>query len=110
MQKEGERAFYEGEIAKAIVHDIQSGGGILTLDDLKDYKVKWRKVLTGNYRGYEIITMPPPSSGGVHILEILNVIENADMGKLGFDSTKSIHLLTEAILSLGVALFVLILR
>lgn len=96
LQKEGERAFYEGEIAKAIVHDIQSGGGILTLDDLKDYKVKWRKVLTGNYRGYEIITMPPPSSGGVHILEILNVIENADMGKLGFDSTKSIHLLTEA--------------
>lgn len=96
LQKEGERAFYEGEIAKAMVNDIQAGGGILTLEDLKNYKVKWREVLKGNYRGYEIITMPPPSSGGVHILEILNVIENADMSKLGFASTKSIHLLTEA--------------
>ena len=95
LQKEGESAFYEGEIAKAIVNDIQAGGGILTLDDLKNYKVRWREALRGNYRGYDIITMPP-SSGGVHILEILNVIENADMGKLGFASTKSIHLLTEA--------------
>lgn len=96
LQKEGEKAFYEGEIAKAMVHDIQAGGGILTLKDLKDYKVKWRDVLKGNYRGYEIITMPPPSSGGVHIIEILNIIENADMGKLGFASTKSIHIITEA--------------
>lgn len=96
LQKEGEKAFYEGEIANAIVRDIKAGGGILTLEDLKDYNVKWRKVLKGNYRGYDIITMPPPSSGGAHIIEILNIIENADMSKLGFASTKSIHLLTEA--------------
>ena len=96
LQKEGESAFYQGEIAKAMVRDIQKGGGILTLQDLKDYKVKWRKPLHGSYRGYDIITMPPPSSGGAHILEILNIIENADMAKLGFASSKSIHLLTEA--------------
>ncbi len=96
LQKEGEGAFYEGEIAKAMVRDIQKGGGILTLQDLKDYEVKWRKPLHGTYRGYDIITMPPPSSGGAHILEILNIIENADMAKLGFASSKSIHLLTEA--------------
>ncbi|MCI7412091.1 gamma-glutamyltransferase [Helicobacter bilis] len=96
LQKEGGKAFYEGEIAKAMVSDIQKGGGILTLQDLKDYKVKWRKPLRGTYRGYDIITMPPPSSGGAHILEILNIIENADMAKLGFASSKSIHLLTEA--------------
>ncbi|AQQ59838.1 gamma-glutamyltranspeptidase [Helicobacter bilis] len=96
LQKEGESAFYQGEIAKAMVSDIQKGGGILTLQDLKDYKVKWRKPLHGSYRGYDIITMPPPSSGGAHILEILNIIENADMAKLGFASSKSIHLLTEA--------------
>lgn len=96
LQKEGEIAFYQGEIAKAMVRDIQAGGGILTLQDLKDYEVKWRKPLHGSYRGYDIITMPPPSSGGAHILEILNIIENADMAKLGFASSKSIHLLTEA--------------
>lgn len=96
LQKEGESAFYQGEIAKAMVSDIQKGGGILTLQDLKDYKVKWRKPLYGSYRGYDIITMPPPSSGGAHILEILNIIENVDMAKLGFASSKSIHLLTEA--------------
>lgn len=96
LQKEGESAFYQGEIAKAMVSDIQKGGGILTLQDLKDYEVKWRKPLHGSYRRYDIITMPPPSSGGAHILEILNVIENADMAKLGFASSKSIHLLTEA--------------
>lgn len=96
LQKEGESAFYQGEIAKAMVSDIQKGGGILTLQDLKDYEVKWRKPLHGSYRGYDIITMPPPSSGGAHILEILNIIENADMAKLGFASSKSIHLLTEA--------------
>ena len=96
LQKEGESAFYQGEIAKAMVRDIQKGGGILTLQDLKDYEVKWRKPLHGSYRGYDIITMPPPSSGGAHILEILNIIENADMAKLGFASSKSIHLLTEA--------------
>lgn len=96
LQQQGEKAFYEGEIAKAMVSDIQKGGGILTLQDLKDYKVKWRKPLRGTYRGYDIITMPPPSSGGAHILEILNIIENADMAKLGFASSKSIHLLTEA--------------
>lgn len=96
LQKEGESAFYQGEIAKAMVSDIQKGGGILTLQDLKDYEVKWRKPLRGTYRGYDIITMPPPSSGGAHILEILNIIENADMAKLGFASSKSIHLLTEA--------------
>ncbi|EMZ41270.1 gamma-glutamyltransferase [Helicobacter bilis] len=96
LQKEGESAFYQGEIAKAMVSDIQKGGGILTLQDLKDYEVKWRKPLRGTYRGYDIITMPPPSSGGAHILEILNIIENANMAKLGFASSKSIHLLTEA--------------
>ncbi|TLD82628.1 gamma-glutamyltransferase [Helicobacter trogontum] len=96
LQKEGEKAFYQGEIAKAMVRDIQSGGGILTLTDLQEYQVKWRKPLHGTYRGYDIITMPPPSSGGAHIIEILNIVENADMGKLGFASSKSIHLLTEA--------------
>ena len=96
LQKEGESAFYQGEIAKAMISDIQKGGGILTLQDLRDYEVKWRKPLHGSYRGYDIITMPPPSSGGAHILEILNIIENADMAKLGFASSKSIHLLTEA--------------
>ncbi len=96
LQEKGEKAFYEGEIADAIVKDMKKNGGIITKQDLKDYKVKWREPLSGTYRGYKIITMPPPSSGGVHILEILNTIENENMESLGFGSSKSIHILTEA--------------
>ncbi len=96
LQKEGQKAFYEGEIADAIVKDMKENGGILTKQDLKNYQVKWRKPLEGTYRGYKIVTMPPPSSGGVHILEILNIIENENMQDLGFGSSKNIHLLTEA--------------
>ena len=72
--KDGPSAFYEGENARAIVKAVQANGGILTLEDLVNYQPTWRTPLHGTYRGLDIITMPPPSSGGVALLETLNVL------------------------------------
>ncbi|RAX54028.1 gamma-glutamyltransferase [Helicobacter sp. 16-1353] len=96
IQKEGKKAFYEGRIADLIVKDMQKNGGIITKEDLKNYKPIWRKPVIGNYRGYEIVSMGAPSSGGIHIIEILNIIENANIGELGFGSSKSVALMSEA--------------
>lgn len=96
IQKEGPKAFYEGKIAKLIVDDMKKNGGIITKEDLKNYQPTWRKPVVGSYRGYEIISMGPPSSGGIHIIEILNVMENVNIGDLGFGSSKTIHLMSEA--------------
>ena len=97
IQKQGESAFYRGKIADLIEKDMKKNGGIITKEDLANYQVAWRKPQIGTYRGkYTIISMPPPSSGGVHIIQILNVLENTDLGKLGFQSSKSIHLIAEA--------------
>ena len=96
IQQEGESAFYKGKIADLIIKDMERNNGIITKQDLENYKVVWRKPLIGTYRGHTIISMPPPSSGGVHILEILNTLENTDLGKLGFGSSQSIHLIAEA--------------
>ena len=96
IQKEGEDAFYKGKIADMIVEDMKNNGGLLTKEDLSNYKVVWRKPVRGTYRGYEIISMSPPSSGGTHIIQILNTLEYADMKGLGFNSVQSIHLMAEA--------------
>lgn len=96
IQKNGQKAFYEGKIADLIVKDMQKNGGIITKEDLKSYKPIWRKPVVGNYRGYEIISMGPPSSGGIHIIEILNIIENANIKELGFGSSATISLMSEA--------------
>ncbi|WP_407918851.1 gamma-glutamyltransferase [Helicobacter didelphidarum] len=96
LQKDGAEAFYRGEIGNALIKDIQKNGGILTKQDLENYNVTWRKPIYGTYRGYEIISMPPPSSGGTHIVQILNVLENANIASLGFHSSQSIHLMVEA--------------
>lgn len=96
IQKEGESAFYRGKIADLIVTDMQNNGGIISKEDLAQYNVVWRKPVIGTYRGYEIVSMSPPSSGGTHIIQILNTMENADIGKMGFGSSKTIALMAEA--------------
>lgn len=96
IAKQGPDAFYKGAIADLIVEDMKKNDGLITKEDLASYQVAWRKPIQGTYRGYEIISMPPPSSGGVHLLEILNTIENADVAQLGFGSSDSIHLISEA--------------
>jgi len=88
--------FYHGELAKQIAAAIQKGGGIVTALDLANYQVKEREPVHGTYRGYDIYSAPPPSSGGVALIEILNMLEKFDLASLGPGSAGSIHLTIEA--------------
>ncbi|MBL8151033.1 MAG: gamma-glutamyltransferase, partial [Blastocatellia bacterium] len=96
LQDHGPREFYEGQTAKLLVEEVLSKGGIITLDDLKNYSPIERQPLKGSYRDYQIITMPPPSSGGVALLEMLNILENYDLNSLGSNSAQKYHILIEA--------------
>ncbi|HUI24658.1 MAG TPA: gamma-glutamyltransferase [Candidatus Kryptonia bacterium] len=92
----GPDAFYRGAVAADIVDAVHSAGGILTLDDLASYRPVERRALRGRYRGDEVLTMPPPSSGGGVLLEILNIIAHDDLAALGAQSPTMLHLLAEA--------------
>lgn len=96
LQKNGPREFYEGETARRIAADMKAHNGLMTLDDLRRYAVKEREPVRGTYRGYSIISMPPPSSGGFALLEMLNILEGYDLRALGPFSSERYHLLTEA--------------
>src|SRR5436309_11189419 len=88
--------FYKGALASELAASIQKGGGIVTKEDLAEYDVKERQPVRGTYRGYQIISAPPPSSGGVTLLETLNILEGYNLAKLGNRSADSIHLTSEA--------------
>ncbi len=96
IAREGPRAFYTGEIAKKIVASATSAGGRMTLDDLTAYRAVKREPVRGTYRGHEIVSMPPPSSGGAHIIEILNILEGYPLADYGHNSARSIHVIAEA--------------
>src|SRR5882724_592567 len=93
---EGADVFYQGWIGQAIVDSIKKEGGVLTLEDLKSYKPIWREPLVGSYRKRTIITMPPPSSGGVALIEMLNVLEGHQLTKLAPNSATYLQLVAEA--------------
>jgi gamma-glutamyltranspeptidase / glutathione hydrolase len=88
--------FYHGALARDLAAAMQKGGGLITVDDLARYEVKEREPIRGTYRGYDIISAPPPSSGGAVLIESLNILEGYDLAKLGERSAKSIHYTTEA--------------
>lgn len=92
----GAREFYVGRTAHMIADDMHEHGGLITLEDLHNYQAKERTPLRGNYRGAEIITMPPPSSGGIVMLETLNILEGFDLHALGYNSARKYHLVAEA--------------
>lgn len=92
----GAKAFYRGEIAEKIANEVQKEGGILTTEDLENYFVKIRKPIEGTYRGYEIISTPPASSGGTHVIELLNMMENFDLRAMGDNTAKTWHVWSEA--------------
>ena len=96
IMKDGPKGFYEGETARKIVAAVEGAGGRMTRDDLADYRAVEREPVRGTYRGREIVSMPPPSSGGVHVIEILNILEGYDIGALGHNSAATIHLMAEA--------------
>jgi gamma-glutamyltranspeptidase/glutathione hydrolase len=93
---QGSQVFYQGWIGAAIVDTIKKNGGVMTADDLKRYKPVWREPLIGAYRDRTVITMPPPSSGGVAILEMLNILEGYKPDRFRHNSAEYLHLLTEA--------------
>ena len=88
--------FYHGALARELAAGVQKGGGLITVGDLAHYEVKEREPVRGTYRGYDIISAPPPSSGGAALIEILNILEGYDLARLGNRSAASIHLTTEA--------------
>ena len=97
IQKQGGREFYTGKTAELIAADMKANKGLITLADLKNYQPKERVPLKGNYRGHEIITMPPPSSGGIVMLQVLKMLEPYDIKKMTYNSAEKYHLLTEAL-------------
>ncbi len=93
----GSDAFYKGAMAEKIAKAVRDAGGILTAADLAAYKVQVRKPVTGTYRGYTIVSTPPASSGGTHVIQILNILENMDVAKMGPGTTATYHAWTEAL-------------
>ena len=92
----GPAGFYEGETALLIEKDMAAHGGLITREDLKNYKAVRRTPVRGTYRGYDVISMPPPSSGGTAVIQMLNILEGYDLAKSGFRSADTIHLITES--------------
>lgn len=96
IAKLGSKGFYQGETAQKIVAAVKDAGGVMTLEDLANYKVVEREPVRGQYRGYEVVSMPAPSSGGIHIIEMLNVLEHFPIDKFGHNTAQTIHVMAEA--------------
>jgi gamma-glutamyltranspeptidase/glutathione hydrolase len=96
IRDQGRDGFYLGETAHLLAEEMERGGGIITEEDLALYEAKERTPIRGTFRGYEIISMPPPSSGGTALVEMLNLLEGYDLAAMGFNSAEHIHLLAEA--------------
>jgi len=95
IANQGVAGFYTGKTAELIVAEMKRGGGLITAEDLANYRVLERQPVVGDYRGYRIVSMPPPSSGGVHLVQMLNVLEGWDLHSLGHNSAAYLHLLVE---------------
>jgi gamma-glutamyltranspeptidase/glutathione hydrolase len=96
IAREGSKAFYQGAIAEAIVAEMEANDGLISKADLAEYQPVIREPIRGTYRGYEIYSMPPPSSGGIHLVQLLNILEAFPLGELGQNTAQTIHLLTES--------------
>ena len=96
IQSEGRNGFYGGKTAQLIADFMATNGGLITLEDLRKYRAIERKPIKSSYRNYEIVSMPPPSSGGIIISEMLNILEHYDLEKIGHNSAQYLHILTEA--------------
>ena len=96
IRDQGRDGFYAGKTADLIVAEMQAGHGIITHQDLQDYHAQWRDALVGDYRGYQVITMPPSSSGGVALLQLLESVETFPLADYGFHSTDAVHVMAEA--------------
>ncbi len=96
IQNKGKAGFYEGAVADSIVAEMQRSGGIMSLQDLKNYQAIWRKPVFGEYKGYKIITMPPPSSGGIALIQLLKSVESFPLKKWGHNADSTVQVMVEA--------------
>lgn len=96
IQQEGQKGFYEGKTAELIVAEMKRGNGIVSMDDLKNYQAKMRAPISFNYRGHQVISFAPPSSGGILLAQMLKMIEKYPVSKYGFQTRKSVQLMIEA--------------
>jgi gamma-glutamyltranspeptidase/glutathione hydrolase len=96
IRDKGRSGFYEGEVAQAVVSEMKRSGGIITSGDLKNYKAIWRKPIVGQYKGFKIITMPPPSSGGIALVQLLKSVEPYPLKKWGFNTDSTVQVVVEA--------------
>ena len=96
IQRFGAREFYTGRTAQLIAADMSRNNGLIALEDLRNYEARERTPVRGTYRGHEIISMPPPSSGGTMLIEMLNILEGYDLRRMGWSSAERYHVLTEA--------------
>lgn len=96
IRDKGRAGFYEGKVAELIVEEMQRGNGIITLEDLKNYEAKWREPVIGTYRGHKVISMAPPSSGGIGLLALLKSVEAFPLSQWGFQSDSTIRVMVEA--------------
>ena len=96
IQKKGREGFYAGNVADKIIAEMNAGGGIITHADLKNYRSIWRKPITFSYKQFELISMPPPSSGGIALQQLMKIIEPYPIKNWGFQSAKTVHLMVEA--------------
>jgi gamma-glutamyltranspeptidase/glutathione hydrolase len=95
LARGGAKEFYEGSIARRIASDMSANGGLITLEDLKNYRAVVRRPVSGTYRGYEVLSTPPPSSGGTTLVEMLNMLELFPLERYGQGSSRSLHLIAE---------------
>jgi gamma-glutamyltranspeptidase/glutathione hydrolase len=96
IQDNGRSGFYEGATADLIIEEMKTGGGVISYDDLKSYKSVWRNPVTIDYKGHRIFSMPPPSSGGIALGQLLQIAKNYPIAEWGWNTTKTVHLITEA--------------
>jgi len=96
IAEKGRKGFYEGAVADSIVAEMKRGGGIISKQDLLAYKAIWRKPVTGTYRGYDVVTMPPPSSGGIALVQLLKAVESYPLQKWGFNTDSTVQVMIEA--------------
>ncbi|QIB67654.1 gamma-glutamyltransferase [Kineobactrum salinum] len=96
IAEHGSRGFYEGEVARRIVAEMEAGDGLMTMADLKGYRALERSPVRGSYRDFEVVSTPPPSSGGIHIIQILNILEGFDLQAMGHNSAAYLHHLAES--------------
>ncbi|MCY4426821.1 MAG: gamma-glutamyltransferase [Halieaceae bacterium] len=95
ISSQGSSAFYTGKIADKLVAEMERGNGLITAEDLASYSVVERQLVRGSYRGYDVASMPPPSSRGVHLIQMLNILEGWELAQLGHNSAEYLHRLIE---------------